>query len=214
MENTDKKELASIYHDLEGLTGYVQCIEEAVTDLELRYNLDIIKKRLEHCKAHMIETVVKDVMGAYASIGKKDTCPIDIRLEEAVYLIEEVKKQAKLWGMSVVVAVFNSAARPVAVHCMEDSYIASYDVAVNKAYTSASLKLATIQLKSLSQPGGPLYGIQHTNEGKIVIFGGGEPLETQGKVIGSIGVSGGTEDQDTALAKIGKDKLEEVIAWQ
>lgn len=214
MENTDKKELASIYHDLEGLTGYVQCIESVTDDSELKYNLDLIQKRLNYCKAHMIETVVKDVMGAYAPVTKIDSDRTDINLEQAIRLIEEVKRQAQELGMSAVVAVYNSAARPVAIQCMDNSYIASFDVAANKAYTSAALKMSTIELKFLSQPGGSLYGIQNTNQGKIVIFGGGEPLEVNGKIIGSIGVSGGTEEQDTGLARFGKEKLEEVITWQ
>ena len=90
---------------------------------------------------------------------------------------------------------------------MDDSYIASYDVAFNKAYTSVALKMSTIKLKELSQPRGPLYGIQQTNEGKIVVFGGGEPLILDGKLIGGLGVSGGSEEQDTGLAAFGSSVL-------
>ena len=95
---------------------------------------------------------------------------------------------------------------------MDGAYIASYDIAVNKTFTSAGLKMSTAELANLSQPGQPLYGIQHTNEGKIVIFGGGEPLEIDGKIIGAIGVSGGTAEQDTMLAAYGKEVLKEVIS--
>ena len=70
------------------------------------------------------------------------------------------------------------------------------------------------ELAKLAQPGQPLYGIQHTNEGKIVIFGGGEPLEVEGKIIGALGVSGGTAEQDTMLAAYGKEILKEVISCQ
>lgn len=212
--NSNKKELASIYHDFEGLGGYIECMEETVEDSELRYHLKQIKKRLEYCKSYLIETVVKDVMGAYVPTEKSSMARTDITLDEAVHLIREVEKQAEAKGMSVVTAVYNSSARPVAIHSMDDSYIASFDVAANKAYTSAALKMSTIQLKQLSQPGQSLYGIQHTNEGKIVVFGGGEPLEQKGKLIGAIGVSGGTEEEDTELARFGKNKLEEVISWQ
>ena len=72
--------------------------------------------------------------------------------------------------------------------------------------------MSTAELAKLAQPGQPLYGIQHTNEGKIVIFGGGEPLEVEGKIIGALGVSGGTAEQDTMLAAYGKEKLKEVIS--
>ena len=112
----------------------------------------------------------------------------------------------------MVIAVSDHAGRITAVHCMDGAYIASYDIAVNKTFTSAGLKMSTAELANLSQPGQPLYGIQHTNEGKIVIFGGGEPLEIDGKIIGAIGVSGGTAEQDTMLAAYGKEVLKEVIS--
>lgn len=133
-------------------------------------------------------------------------------LELAKALTEKVEQKAKNMGMSVIIAVADKAARPVAIHCMDDAYIASFDIACNKAYTSAGLKMSTETLGQLSQPGGPLYGIQHTNQGKIVIFGGGEPLEIGGKLVGALGVSGGTAEQDTELAAYGKEIFEEVVA--
>lgn len=137
-----------------------------------------------------------------------------MNLTKAVLLIEKVEKEAARMGVQVVVAVSNEAARPIAIHCMDDSYIASFDVAVNKAYTVAALKMSTLKLKELSQPGSSLYGMQFTNDGKIVIFGGGIPLFYKGKLIGGLGVSGGTEEQDSALAEYGEKCLEEVMKWQ
>lgn len=133
----------------------------------------------------------------------------DISLSEAKTLSEEIRKKATEMGVNAVVAISNKAGHPVLVECMDDSYIASYDVAVNKAFTVVSLKMSTSRLKPLSQPGGSLYGIQFTNNGKIVIFGGGEPLcNSNGDIIGGLGVSGGTEEQDTALAEYGKQLFE------
>ena len=133
----------------------------------------------------------------------------DISLSVARTLSEEVRQKAAQMGVNAVVAISNRAGHPVLVECMDDSYIASYDVAVNKAFTVVSLKMSTSALKPLSQPGGSLYGIQFTNQGKIVIFGGGEPLcNSNGDIIGGLGVSGGTEDQDTALAEYGKQLFE------
>jgi uncharacterized protein GlcG (DUF336 family) len=170
----------------------------------------------------IIETVVKEVMDEYQpdrqkiaiqNSTKQNSAKQNIKLEEATALINLVEKEATLRGMSVVISVYNSAARPIAIHCMDDSYIASFDIANNKAYTSAALKMATADLKNLSQPGQGLYGIQHTNQGTIVIFGGGEPLIHDGIIIGALGVSGGTEVEDTKLAAFGKSKLEEVLKW-
>lgn len=155
--------------------------------------------------ADIVENAVRSAVSTY---NRKR----DITLQEAVKLIGLVEKKAASIGLNAVIAVYNTGARPVAVHCMDDAYIASYDVAVNKAYTSVALKMPTSQLKPLCQPGGPLYGIQNTNEGRIVIFGGGEPLEYNGQIIGAIGVSGGTEEVDTGLAEYGKNKLKEVIS--
>ena len=112
-------------------------------------------------------------------------------------------------GVKAVVAISNRAANPVLVESMDDAYIASYDIAVQKAFTVVSLKMSTATLKPLAQPGGSLYGIQFTNQGKIVVFGGGEPLKNdKGEIIGGIGVSGGSEEQDTALAAYGKEIFE------
>lgn len=127
-------------------------------------------------------------------------------------LIEKVKERAEQMGVPVVIAVADKAGRPVAVQCMDDAYIASFDIAVNKAFTSASLKMSTEMLSTLCRPGDSLYGLQFTNNGKIVIFGGGELLEIEGKIIGALGVSGGSAEQDTAIAAYGKEALKEVIA--
>ncbi len=135
--------------------------------------------------------------------------PRDITLHMALSLAEKVKAKAKEMGVKAVVAVSNKAGHPVLVECMDDSYIASYDVAVQKAFTVVALKMSTSALKPLAQPGGSLYGIQFTNGGKIVIFGGGEPLKnTDGEIIGGLGVSGGSEAQDSALAAYGKEIFE------
>ncbi len=111
----------------------------------------------------------------------------------------KVEEEAERIGVRAVVAITNEGARPVLVECSDDSYIASYDIALGKAYTSVALKMSTSKLKGLSQPGEPLYGIQFTNDNKIVIFGGGEPIKDGEKVIGGVGVSGGTEEEDTYL---------------
>lgn len=125
-------------------------------------------------------------------------------LDLALVLTEKVKSKAREMGVNAVIAVSNAAGNPLSVQCMDDSYIASYDVAFNKAYTVVALKMPTTTLKELAQPGGSLYGIQFTNGGKIVIFGGGVPLyDRGGKIIGGLGVSGGSEAEDTALAEYG-----------
>lgn len=150
----------------------------------------------------MNEFEIRSIVDA---VVQRVTTDSDITLERAKALSERVRQKARQMGVNAVVAVTNRAARPVLIECMDDSYIASYDIALNKAFTVVSLKMSTSKLKNLARPNGSLYGIQFTNEGKIVVFGGGEPLESaDGRVIGGLGVSGGTEEQDTALAEYGK----------
>ena len=153
--------------------------------------------------SQIVEAVVKNI--TLSESDKKMT------LSLAKKLAEKVEVKAAEIGVNAVVAVSNSGARPVLVECMDDSYIASYDVAFQKAYTVVALKMPTTELKKLSQPGGPLYGIQFTNNGQIVIFGGGVPLLYNGKIIGGLGVSGGSEEQDTYLAEYGRNIFEQII---
>jgi uncharacterized protein GlcG (DUF336 family) len=130
-------------------------------------------------------------------------------LAAAQSLSRKVRERAKELGVNAVVAITNKGGNPVLVECSDNSFIASYDIALNKAYTSVALKMTTKELSQLAKPGGSLYGIQFTNGGKIVIFGGGEPLKnTKGEIIGGLGVSGGTEVQDTGLAEYGRKIFE------
>ncbi|MBQ4527713.1 MAG: heme-binding protein [Clostridia bacterium] len=153
--------------------------------------------------ANIVETIVKEV-SQKASVSSINLCM-------AKRLIAKVEEKAKEMGLSVVVAVSDSAGNPVAVECMDGSYLASYDIAVKKAYTVVALKMSTLTLKNLSQPGQSLYGIQFTNDGKLVIFGGGDPLIYNSNIIGGIGVSGGSEDQDIELSEYGAKCLNEII---
>lgn len=153
--------------------------------------------------ANIVETIVKEV-SQKASVSSVNLCI-------AKKLIAKVEEKAKEMGLSVVVAVSDSAGNPVAVECMDGSYLASYDIAVKKAYTVVALKMSTLTLKNLSQPGQSLYGIQFTNDGKLVIFGGGDPLIYNSNIIGGIGVSGGSEDQDVELSEYGAKCLNEII---
>ena len=136
----------------------------------------------------------------------------DMTLEIACKLIRRIEEKASEQDMRVVTAVSDAAGKPVAVHCMDGAYMGSFDVALNKTYTSIAFQMSTEQLGKLSQPGQSLYGIQFTNHGRIVIFGGGELLTKDGVIFGALGVSGGSARQDTDLAAYGKSIFEEVIA--
>lgn len=134
-----------------------------------------------------------------------------ISLDNAKLIAQRVELKAREMGVNAVVAIADDGGNLKLCECMDNSYLASRDIAINKAYTSVALKMSTKKLSGLSQPGAPLYGIQHTNGGKIVIFGGGDTLEASGKILGGIGVSGGSEEQDTALSAYGKRVFDELF---
>ena len=154
----------------------------------------------------------KDMKSIIEAVMRDMTDVSSVTLDMALSLAQAVREKASEIGVKAVVAIADKGANPVLVQCMDDSYIASYDIALNKAYTSVALKMPTWKLSELAKPGSSLYGIQHTNGGKIVIFGGGDPLSNEdGKIIGGLGVSGGSEEQDTALSAFGKAYFEALI---
>ena len=210
MSRQANKRLADIYHSLKDITGNVGDIQSRTDAPGLKKQLEQVEQKLYSTQKQVLETMIKDVVDGY-DIDKSTEAREEFGLKEAVALIKEVEKKAKEMNLSVIIAVYSKAARPIAIHCMDDAYIASFDVATGKAYTSAALKMPTTTLKNLCQPGQELYGIQFTNQGKIIIFGGGVPLYLHGKLIGALGVSGGNEEQDTKLAEYGSKMLEEVV---
>ncbi len=151
------------------------------------------------------EDIVKRVLAGM------QTAPRRITLDQAKDILAAVEAEAARIGVKAVTAVSDAAGRPIAVHCMDGAYIGSFDVALNKTYTSVAFQMSTEKLGKLAAPGESLYGIQFTNEGKIVIFGGGEPLYAGGEMIGAFGVSGGTAEQDTYLGAFGKTYAENLF---
>ncbi len=125
--------------------------------------------------------------------------------DKALALCQAVRAYAAQHGVRVVTAVCDAGGNPVAMLRADDAFIASVDIAMNKAFTAVSLKISTDKLSRLAQPGGSLYGIQFTNNNRIVVFGGGVPLMNGDVIVGGFGVSGGTAEQDTAFADYAKD---------
>lgn len=173
---------------------------------------------MSHDLEKIVNDVVKQVLGAEASDVKAAPAKTvknsmtKMTLDAAKKTIEAVEKKAAEIGVKAVTAISDAGGNPIAVQCMDDAFIASYDIAVNKAFTVVSLKMPTKNLATLAAPGGSLYGIQFTNNGKIIIFGGGEPLvNKEGAIIGGLGVSGGTAEQDTFLGEYGKEFFENLI---
>ncbi|MBV0926195.1 heme-binding protein [Halomicroarcula limicola] len=133
-----------------------------------------------------------------------------IPLETATELIEAAEAKAEDIDNPMVVTVANSEGNLVAQHRMDGAWLASVSISRNKAYTAAALETPTHELAEPSEPGNSLYGLQTTDEGRIVIFGGGYPLERDGEIVGTIGVSGGAVSQDREVAEAGVERWQEL----
>ena len=131
-----------------------------------------------------------------------------ITLQLAKALSEGIRIHAEELGMKVVVAVCNSQGRIITVDVMDDAFLVSYDVATKKAYTAVAVKMSTSALGEATKEGGALEGF-HSDE--LIFFGGGEPLKIDGEIVGGLGVSGGTVDEDERLGKFGVKLFEALI---
>ena len=145
------------------------------------------------------------VGGSPPAVGEEGFCG------QAVALCGAVRRFAREIGVRVVAAVCDAGGNMAALEREDDALIASVDIASGKAFSSVSLKMTTEEAGRLAQPGGPLYGIQHTNGGKIVVFGGGVPLRRAGVIVGGLGVSGGSAEQDTRIANFGAEWFEKEL---
>lgn len=155
---------------------------------------------MENINDAVVQEVLKRVAG-----------PMRINLFSAKKLIERIEDESRRRGLKSVIAVCGPDGNPIAVHVMDDAFLVSFDVAMKKAYTSVAVKMSTKELSVLAQPGGTFYGVDKMDNGKIVIFGGGVPLKVDGRIIGGLGISGGTGEEDHSLAEYGASILRDVL---
>jgi uncharacterized protein GlcG (DUF336 family) len=127
----------------------------------------------------------------------------NVLLEDARRIIAAAEKKAAEIGQPMNIAVVDPGGTLVAHVRMDNAWIGSIDISIKKAYTSRAFNIATKDLAEHSQSGGQFFGIHASNDGKIMIFAGGIPLKAKGKVVGAIGVSGGSGEQDHAVAAAG-----------
>ncbi|MCC6546504.1 heme-binding protein [Candidatus Sumerlaeota bacterium] len=124
-------------------------------------------------------------------------------LTDARRIIAAAEKAAEQIGQPMNIAVVDEGGNLVAHVRMDGALIGAIDISINKAYTSRAFEIATKDLAAYTQPGGPFFGIHASNSGRIVIFAGGIPIRSDGKVVGAIGASGGSGEQDHAVAEAG-----------
>ena len=134
-----------------------------------------------------------------------------MNLELAKKLIEGAEQEAANIGVSMVISVVDEGGNLIAAHRMDDAWLASVDIAQNKAWTSVALKMPTSNLAEATVPNAELYGLNTTNNGRIVLFGGGIPLVENEQVIGAVGVSGSSVEHDVQVAEAAVNAFESLV---
>jgi uncharacterized protein GlcG (DUF336 family) len=130
-----------------------------------------------------------------------------VTFEQAQQAIEAAIRKARALHTQMCIAVVDSGSELKAFARMDDAWVGSVDIAIKKAKTACFFGMPTGQIGSLSQPGGPLYGIEHSNGG-LITFPGGVPIVTeQGVLIGGIGVSGSSVENDHLVAQAGVEVI-------
>ncbi|HLA95612.1 MAG TPA: heme-binding protein [Pyrinomonadaceae bacterium] len=124
-------------------------------------------------------------------------------LEDARRIIAAAETKAAEIGQPMNIAVADAGGNLVAHVRMDNAWMGSIDISIKKAWTSRAFDIATKDLAEHSQSGGQFFGINASNDGKVMIFAGGIPIKKGKKVVGAIGVSGGSGEQDHAVAAAG-----------
>lgn len=144
---------------------------------------------------HVVRQAVGRALGGVAASGSLQAYD----LATVKVMAEAAEAKAAELGVPIVFAGVDAGGHLMLLHRMADSLLGSIDIAIDKAFTSAAFKLPTAALKDLSTPTGELHGIQNSNRGRVVVFGGGLPVFIDGRIVGGVGVSGGTVDEDVRI---------------
>jgi len=135
-----------------------------------------------------------------------------ITLEQAKAVVAAAEEKAVDIGVPMNIAVVDAGNNLTAFVRQNGAWLGSIEIAKDKAFTARAFDISTAELADVAQPGGPLYGIAVSNEGRVIVFPGGIPLKQGQEIVGAIGVSGGEVDQDNAVAEAGAAALVGVAA--
>jgi uncharacterized protein GlcG (DUF336 family) len=128
-------------------------------------------------------------------------------MEKAQKIIEAGIRKAKEINQPMNIAVVDLGANLTAFMRMDGAWLGSIDIAINKAFTAKAFDISTLELGRNSQPGNQFFGIHASNHARVMIFAGGVPIKMRGQIVGAVGVSGGSGEQDQAVAEAA------VAAW-
>ena len=130
-----------------------------------------------------------------------------ITLDDAKLILRGAEKQAKEIGVDMDIAVVDDGGNLLAFYRMDGAKITSIDVAINKAFTAAGTRKGTHEYAEIAGAGKPAFGIHVSNSGRFMIFGGGLPIFVDGHIVGGVGCSSGSVDEDRIVAQAGIDDL-------
>ncbi|SHI02258.1 GlcG/HbpS family heme-binding protein [Clostridium intestinale] len=147
------------------------------------------------------EDMVKKITSDLVSSLKPNKLTLDI----AKKLLVKAENKAKEINIPVVIAIVDEGGNLIAQHKMDDALLISVSLSLNKAYTSVATKMSTENLSKLILPGKPLYTLQNIKN--ITAVGGGIPIIISGRIVGAIGVSGGSVEEDILIAKTALEEI-------
>jgi uncharacterized protein GlcG (DUF336 family) len=125
-----------------------------------------------------------------------------LTMDNARSIIEAAIAKAKTIGQPMNIAIVDAGTNLMAFARMDGAWLGSIDIAINKAFTAKAFDISTLELGRNSQPGDQFFGIHASNRGRVMIFAGGIPIKVNGQIVGAIGVSGGSGEQDQAVAEV------------
>lgn len=187
----------------EELKKYINRLSDACYALARLEEARAQEQEIEELK-DQVRKIVSETMGGM----DKGVYKMDMSLESLKQMALYVEEKAKEIGVPMVFSAVDEGGNLLYFQRMEGSLLISVKVSQDKAYTAVSLKCPTEALADITKPGESLWSLHNSGDGRIVCFGGGYPIEVDGKVIGAIGVSGGTADQDMAVATYALEKMQ------
>ena len=214
----------------------IEMLKDKISDADIKYLEDIIDRETElngpmrefvipgvnpsSAALHVARTVVRAQEAEIAEIkeqvkkiveesfGRKGEFGMDIMsLDNLKKMAGYVEEKANEIGVPMVFTVVDEGGNLVYFQRMPGSLLISIKVSQDKAYTAVSLKCPTAALADVTKPGDSLWSLHNSGDGRIICFGGGYPIEVDGKVIGAIGVSGGTAEEDMSVATYALEKM-------
>ena len=185
------------------LKQYINRLSDACYALARLEEARVQEQEIEELKAK-----VRKIVAEQLGIADKGEVNMDMSLASLKKMACYVEEKAKEIGVPMVFSAVDEGGNLLYFQRMEGSLLISVKVSQDKAYTALSLKCPTSVLADVTKPGDSLWSLHNSADGRIVCFGGGYPIEVDGKVIGAIGVSGGTADQDMAVATYALGKMQ------